>query len=138
MVSITTALLPLTLHRALSDDPAVVHVLVAAVVAVVGAIAGPRDWHAAARVGNTQVGEGAAVEGAARLALELLLPASVIAESAHLLAVEVEVVLVGGVGSAEVLVSAPAPPIGIWAIATAFCRLSVRYYIRLLRRSSPH
>ena len=35
---------PLTLHRALSDDPAVVHVLVAAVVAVVGAVAGPRDW----------------------------------------------------------------------------------------------
>ena len=42
------------------------------------------------------------------------------AESAHLLAVEVEVVLVGGVGSAEVLVSAPAPPIRIWAIATAY------------------
>ena len=42
------------------------------------------------------------------------------AESAHLLAVEVEVVLVGGVGSAEVLVSAPAPPIRVWAIATAY------------------
>ena len=42
------------------------------------------------------------------------------AESAHLLAVEVEVVLVGGVGGAEVLVSAPAPPIRIWAIATAY------------------
>ena len=35
-------------------------------------------WHAAARVGDTQVGEGAAVEGPARLALELLLSASVI------------------------------------------------------------
>ena len=44
------------------------------------------------------------------------------AESAHLLAVEVEVVLVGGVGSAEVLVSAPAPPIGIWTITTAYGR----------------
>ena len=44
------------------------------------------------------------------------------AESAHLLAVEVEVVLVGGVGSAEVLVSAPTPPIRIWAITTAYGR----------------
>ena len=42
------------------------------------------------------------------------------AESAHLLAVEVEVVLVGGVGSAEVLVSTPTPPIRVWAIATAY------------------
>ena len=42
------------------------------------------------------------------------------AQSTHLLAVEVEVVLVGGVGGAEVLVSAPAPPIRIWAITTAY------------------
>ena len=44
------------------------------------------------------------------------------AESTHLLAVGVEVVLVGGVGSAEVLVSATTPPIGIWAITTAYGR----------------
>ena len=42
----TSALLPLILlpASALGGDPAVVHVLVAAVVAVISAVAGPRDW----------------------------------------------------------------------------------------------
>ena len=34
----------LSSHLALGGDPAVVHVLVAAVVAVISAVTGPRDW----------------------------------------------------------------------------------------------